>query len=93
MRIIGIVKRNKALSDNAVKLFYELIDNLLYYKGEHGNLRLYISLLLKYKVFKLAHDEIDYLKYIKIYKKLITGLFIFNIIIKLYKYIRYYSYY
>ena len=35
----------------------------------------------------------SYSKYIKTYKKLIINLFIYNIIIKLYKYIGYYSHY
>ena len=76
-----------------VKLLYDFINNLLYYKTKLGVLRLYISLDLKNKVFKIIYNKIDYLEYIKIYKKLIIDLFIYNIAIKLYKYIYYYSYY
>ena len=87
------MKRNSVLSENTTRLFYELINELLYCKKEYNNLRLYISLALEKKVFKLVYNEIDYLEYIRTYKKLTIDLFIYNIIIKLHEYIRYYSYY
>ena len=90
---MNIIKRNKTLDKNVIKLLYEIINNLLYCKEEHDNLRLYISFTLKYDIFKLTHDKINYFEYTRTYKKLITDLFIYNITIKLYTYIRHYSHY
>ena len=70
-----------------IKLLYKIVNSLLYYKIENSIYRLYISSVLKKKVFKLIYNKIDYSRYIRIYKKLIIDLFIYNIAIKLYKYI------
>ena len=57
-------------------------------------MRLYISIkILKQEIFKLTYNKIKYLDYIRIYKKLTRNIYIFNISIKLYKYLRYYLYY
>ena len=57
-------------------------------------MRLYVLIkLLKYEIFKLIYDEIRYLNYTRTYKKLIRNIYIFNILIKLYEYLRYYFYY
>ena len=56
-------------------------------------MRLYILIELKYKIFKLAYNKIKYLEYTRIYKKLTYSVYIFNIFIKLYKYLRHYLYY
>ena len=45
--------------------------------------------ILKYEIFKLAHDEMKHFNYARIYKKLIRDIYIFNMFIKLYKYLRY----
>ena len=44
---MNIIKRNKNLKENVVKLFYKLINKLLYYKREYKALRLYISFALE----------------------------------------------
>ena len=87
------MRDNNTLEKNIVKLLYRLIDNLLYFDDNKRDLRLYISTSLKTKIFKLIHDKIRYLDYIKVYKRLTNKLYIFEIIIKLYKFIRYYSHY
>ena len=57
-------------------------------------MRLYISIkTLKQEVFKLIYNKIKYLDFIYIYKKLTYNIYIFNIFIKLYEYLRYYYYY
>ena len=66
---------------------------MLYFNNNKRNLRLYIFIIIKKEIFKLARNEIRYLKYAYTHKKLIKELVLFNIIIKLYKFIRYYFYY
>ena len=41
-------------------------------------------------MFKFVYNKIRYSSYTRIYKKLTNNLYIFNIAIKLYKFIRYY---
>lgn len=76
------------MNTNVIKLFYELIDELLYCKKKY-KFRLYISFELKQEIFKLIYNEMNHSKYVKTHEKLITGLFIYNIIIKLHEYIHY----
>ena len=56
-------------------------------------MRLYILMVLKYKIFKLAYNKIGYSDYIRTYKKLTRGVYIFNMLIKLHEYLRHYLYY
>ena len=49
--------------------------------------------ILKYEVFKLIHDEMKYLDYTRTHEKLIYDIYIFNMFIKLNKYLRHYPYY
>ena len=93
MKIIFIIKINVKLKENVIKLLYKLINNLLYFDDIKRGIRLYISKTLKQEVFKLTYNKIKYLGYTRIYKKLIRDIYIFNIFIKLYKYLRYYFYY
>ena len=88
-----IVRDNKALRENAAKLSYRVINNLLYFNNNKRDLYLYISSSIKEEVFKLIYNKIRYLEYIYTHKKLIKELYIFDIAIKLYKFIRYYLYY
>ena len=44
--------------------------------------------MLEQEVFKLAHDEMGHLGYARTHEKLTTGLFIYNMAIKLHEYIR-----
>lgn len=46
--------------------------------------------ILKHEVFKLIYDEIKHLNYTHTHKKLTRDIYIFNMFIKLYKYLRYY---
>ena len=87
-RIRRIIEHNKALDENAAMLPYELIDGLLYCKGEYGNLRLCIPSTLEKEVFTLAHDEMGHPGYARTHEKLTTGLFIYNMATKLHEYIR-----
>ena len=93
MRIIVTMRINVDLKDNAVRLSYKLINNLLYFDDSEIEIRLYVLIrILEYKVFRLAHDEMKYFDYTRTYKKLTRNIYILNIIIKLHKYLRYYSY-
>lgn len=85
---MSTVTRNKDLGENAAKLPYDLIDDLLYCKGEHGARRLCIPSALEQEVFKLAHDEMGHPGYARTHEKLTTGLFIYNMATKLHEYIR-----
>ena len=71
---------------------YKIIDDLLYFDDNKRNLRFCVLIIIKVEVFKLAYDEMRYLNYAYTYKRLIEKLYIFNIITKLYKFIRYYLY-
>ena len=67
---------------------------MLYFDNIKREIRLYILIkTLNQEVFKLIYNKIKYLDYTYIYKKLIRNIYIFNISIKLYKYLRHYSYY
>ena len=77
-------------------LLYKLINNLLYFNDSNPSreLRLYILIkILEQEIFKLIYNQISYSKYTRTYKKLTSDIYIFNISIKLYKYLRYYSHY
>ena len=87
------MKININLNNNAIKLFYKLINELFYFDNFEKKMRLYISTtILKYEIFKLIHDEIKYFNYTRIHEKLIRDIYIFNIFIKFHKYLRYCSY-
>ena len=88
-----MIKKNHDLEENIAKLLYRLVDNLFYFDDNERGLRLYVSIVLKEEIFKLVHNEMGYSNYTRTYKRLINGLYIYNIIIKLYKFIRYYPYY
>ena len=52
-----------------------------------------MSIVIKVEVFKLAHDEMRYSDYARTHKRLIEKLYIYNIITKLYEFIRHCSHY
>ena len=89
-----IMKTNAKLeADNAARLSYKLINDLFYFDDSERGMRLYILIkTLKQKVFKLAHNEMRYSGYAHIHEKLTRGIYIFNMFIKLHKYLRHYSY-
>ena len=70
-------------------MLYKIIDDLFYFDDEKRGLRFYILIVIKVEVFKLTHNEIKYSNYARIYKRFIKKIYIFNIITKLYKFIRY----
>ena len=74
-------------------MLYKIIDDLFYFDDDERDLRLYMLIVIKVEVFKLAHNEIKYFDYAYTYKRLIEKLYIFNIITKLYKFIRHCSHY
>ena len=88
-----IMLNNEIFKENVIKLSYRIINNLLYFNNNEKDLRFYISSIMKIKVFKLTYDEIRHFNYARIYKQIIKKNYIFKMIIKLYKFIRYYLYY
>ena len=56
-----------------------------------SHLRFCVSTIMKAKVFKLTHNEMKHFDYVRTHKRLIEELYIFNIITKLYKFIRHCS--
>ena len=86
-----IMKTNDELRDNVVKLSYKLIDDLLYFDDDEKGLRLCIPFVMKIEMFKLVHDEMRYPDYARTYERFIQELYIYNMVIKLYKFIRYCS--
>ena len=53
------------------KFLYKFINDLFYFDNNKKNLRLYILTIMKIKIFQLIYNKIKYLKYIRIYKRLI----------------------
>lgn len=49
-----------------------------------------LTKFLKSKIFNLIYNKMKDFAYARIYKKLIRNIYIFNIYIKLYKYLRHY---
>lgn len=85
------IKVNDELEDNAAKLPYQIINGLLYFNNpapERG-LRLCLSTLIEAEVFKLAYDEMGYLGYARIHERLTGSIYIYNMITKLYEFLRY----
>ena len=85
------MKTNIKLKKNIIRLLYKLINDLFYFNDIDIKIRLYVLIrVLKYEIFKLTHNEIRHLKYARTYKKLTRDIYIYNVFIKLYKYLRYY---
>jgi len=55
--------KNIFLDKDIIKLLCEIKDELIYYKNFKKNLRLCVFLVLYNKIFKLDHNETDYLSY------------------------------
>ena len=89
-RVRQMVRDNNALGDNAAKLPYRIINELLYFNDDERGLRLCIPTSIEQEVFQLAYDEMGHPGYTRIYKRLTEGLYIFNIATKLHEFIRYY---
>ena len=87
------MKANAELGDNAARLSYKLINDLLYFDNVEIEMRLCVlTRALKYKVFKLIYNEIRYSEYTRTHEKLTRDIYIYNISTKIYKYLRHYSY-
>ena len=74
-------------------MFYKIVDDLLYFDDDERRLRLCVPSTIKVEVFKLAYDKIKHFEYTRIYERLTKELYIFNMSIKLYEFIRHYSHY
>lgn len=87
-RVIAMVKENDKLEENAAKLAYKLIDDLLYFDDDENGLRLCIPSSMEAEVFKLAHDEMGHPGYARTHERLTQGLYIYNMATKLHEFIR-----
>lgn len=83
-----MVRDNKALGNNAAKLPYRMVNDLLYFNDEERGLRLYIPTALEKEVFQLAHDEMGHPGYARTHERLTEGLYIYNMSTKLHEFIR-----
>ena len=91
--MLTFTRQNAALKENATIMLYKIIDDLFYFDDDKRDLRLYISTAMKIEVFKLTHNEIRHFDYARTHERLIKRFYIFNIITKLYEFIRYCPYY
>ena len=87
--MLTLTRQNAALKKNATTILYKIIDDLFYFDDDKRDLRLYMSIIIKVEVFKLTHNKIRHFNYAYTHKRLIKKLYIFNIITKFYKFIRY----
>ena len=88
-RVIATVKANAELGDNAIRLSYKLINDLLYFDNAEIGMRLCVpTRALKHEVFKLAHDEMGHPGYARTHEKLTRDIYIYNMSTKLHKYLR-----
>ena len=88
-RVMRMMLDNEALGENVIKLPYRVVDSLLYFDDDEKGLRLCISSVMKTEVFKLVHDEMGHPGYARTHERLMKGLYIFGMIIKLHEFIRY----
>ena len=84
-----MISDNDTLEKNAVKLLYCLIWKLIYFKDFEQGLYLCILTDLTKEVFQLAHNKLDHSEYVCTHKYLMQGLYIYNLLKQLYKFIRY----
>ena len=86
-RIQQMIQENDNLEENAAKLPYKMIDELLYFADE-GRLRLCIPAPVEKEVFQLAHDELGHPGYARTHERLTDGIYILNMSKKLHEFIR-----
>ena len=77
------------IKKNVINILYKIIDDLFYFDDDKRDLRFYVLIVIKVEVFKLTYNEIKYFDYARTYERLIEKFYIFNIITKFYKFIRY----
>ena len=87
-RAIAMIKANDSLEENAAKIPYRLIDDLLYFEDDERGLRLCIPTVMEGEVFKLAHDEMGHPGYARTHERLTQGLYMYNMATKLHEFIR-----
>ena len=88
------MKVNAELGDNAVRLLYKLINDLLYFDDVEIEMRLCVSTrALKYEIFKLVYDEMRHSEYARTHEKLTRDIYIYNMSTKLHEYLRHCSHY
>ena len=87
-RVLQMIKNNEALGENAAKLPYRIVDELLYFDDDEKGLRLCIPSAMEGEVFKLAHDEMGHPGYARTHERLTGNLYIFNLTTKLHEFIR-----
>ena len=87
--MLTLTRQNATLKKNAAIMLYKIIDDLFYFDDDKRGLRFCVLTIMKIKVFKLTYDEMRYFDYAYTHKRLIEELYIYNIITKLYKFIRY----
>ena len=73
------MQANDALKENAAKLPYRLIADLLYYNDSESGLRLCIPESVRNEVFRLVHDEIGHPGYRRTHERLTQGVYILDI--------------
>ncbi len=71
-----------------MRLLYEIRDDLIFYKDLEKEFYLCILKSFYNRMFKIAYDDIDYLEYAQIHKRLIDLLYFYNLLKNLYEYIQ-----
>jgi len=74
-----------------VRLSYEIRDDLIFYEDLEKEPHLYILKSLYDRMFKIVYDNIDYLEYAQIHKRLTDLLYFYDLLKNLYEYIQHYS--
>jgi len=87
-QILKMLNNNNILNLNAVKLSYELKDELVYYKDIEKGPCLCIPHSLHDEVFKLAHDKMRHSEYAQTHKRLTDALYIYDLFKNLHKYLQ-----
>ncbi len=87
-RVRNLIQQNESLEENAAKMPYKIVDDLLYFDDDERGLRLCVPSAMEAEVFKLAHDEMGHPGYARTHERLTEGLYIFNMATKLHEFIR-----
>jgi len=85
--ILQILERNNALRSDAVRLLYEIRDDLIFYKDLEKELCLCILKSLYDRMFKIVYDDIDHSEYVQIHKRVINLLYFYDLSKNLHEYI------
>ena len=83
-----MIRDNDELGENAAKLAYKVVDDLLYFDDDEKGLRLCVPSAMEAEVFKLAYDEMGHPGYARTHERLISNLYIFRMAVKLHEFIR-----